>query len=143
LLIDVWGAKSSSFQKCSWEETSFFLLFEFCISSFNHEKVELMAVIAQRIWLRRNAHVFKGAFTHPDDVYAARVEVLKDYKRCNIQEQQLHSEVDIEPPREIIIWKPPLNGLIKVNWDASINRKDGCIGFRIIARDCLGFFWGL
>jgi hypothetical protein len=140
---DVWDAKSSSFQKCSWEETCFFSLVEFCISSFSHEKVELMAMIARKIWLRRNAHVFEGVFTHPNDVYAAGVEVLKEYKWCNIKEQQLHNEVDIEPPREIIVWKPPLNGLIKVNWDASINQKGGCIGLGIIAWDCLRFFWGL
>jgi ribonuclease HI len=33
-------------------------------------------------------------------------------------------------------------GVIKVNWDAAVNKKDGCVGFGIVARDCDGMFLG-
>lgn len=31
-----------------------------------------------------------------------------------------------------------LDGTIKVNWDASINGKESCIGLGMVARDCKG-----
>jgi hypothetical protein len=39
-------------------------------------------------------------------------------------------------------WQPPPNGVIKVNWDTSLNKKDGCIGLEIIARYSAGGFLG-
>jgi hypothetical protein len=40
------------------------------------------------------------------------------------------------------IWQPPPNGAIKINWDASINSEEGCIGLGIVAWDCMGGFLG-
>jgi hypothetical protein len=45
-----------------------------------------------------------------------------------------------------IIWQPPPAGLIKVNWDGSINKDDAgmgtCIGMGCVARDHAGNFLG-
>lgn len=32
--------------------------------------------------------------------------------------------------------------MIKVNWDAAVNKNDGCVGFGIVAHDCDGMFLG-
>jgi hypothetical protein len=37
-------------------------------------------------------------------------------------------------------WQSHSFGSIKVNWDASLNISDGCIGLRFIAWDCMGAF---
>jgi hypothetical protein len=39
-------------------------------------------------------------------------------------------------------WTPPSVGVIKVNWDASINGKKDWVGLGIIARDSKGFCMG-
>jgi ribonuclease HI len=41
-------------------------------------------------------------------------------------------------PRPQTGWCPPPNGLIKVNWDASINVTKECIGIGVVARDFNG-----
>jgi hypothetical protein len=79
--------------------------------------------------------VFGGVITHPDEVYVAAEVSLQDYKHCKKSEQQIkHSQVETERDREIILWRPPPTGFIKINWDASINKKDGCIGGFLGAR---------
>jgi hypothetical protein len=35
-------------------------------------------------------------------------------------------------------WKPPPNDHIKVNWDATINSKKGCVELGIVARNSRG-----
>jgi hypothetical protein len=49
---------------------------------------------------------------------------------------------ELEPNRCKNGWQPPPNEVIKVNWDASLNKKDGCIGLGIIARYSAGGFLG-
>jgi len=39
-------------------------------------------------------------------------------------------------------WIPPLNGVIKVNWNASMNMTKNWIGLGIIARDSKGLCLG-
>ncbi len=39
-----------------------------------------------------------------------------------------------------LLWQPPLRGLVKVNWDASIHKDMGCVGFGCVARDHIGDF---
>jgi hypothetical protein len=62
---DVWGGDSSLFQKCAWEGCKFMHLFEYCSHRFNREVLVLMAVIARKIWLRRNSLIFEGFFADP------------------------------------------------------------------------------
>jgi hypothetical protein len=44
--------------------------------------------------------------------------------------------------RERVMSSPPPNGVIKIKWDAAINKTKGCIGLGIMARDCMGLFLG-
>lgn len=36
-------------------------------------------------------------------------------------------------------WQAPPSGIIKVNWDAIVDKKNECIGLGIIAQDSEGF----
>lgn len=39
-------------------------------------------------------------------------------------------------------WQPPPSDYIKINWDATVNAKEGYIGLGVVARDCKGDFLG-
>jgi hypothetical protein len=55
---DVSRGSSSCFHRCYSEGTNFLMLFEYCLQRFSREVLDLMAVTAHQIWLRRNAWVF-------------------------------------------------------------------------------------
>jgi hypothetical protein len=77
---------SSLFHKCNSNATSFKGLLEEMGSNISKANVELMVVIARRIWLRRNTLVFESVFMNPNEVYAKAGASLKEFHRCNSQE---------------------------------------------------------
>jgi hypothetical protein len=93
-----------------------------------------MALIARKIWLRRNAMMFEGLLSHPNALYREAVNVLKE-------EDPILVEAPV-PSIECLTWQPPPQGLIKVNWDAALNISAGWIGLGVVARDNLGWCLG-
>lgn len=81
---DVWGCGASCFKKCYTVGDTFLLLFEHFLSRFDLTKLELLMVVARRIWLRRNALVFKGKFIHPNTLYAEAVSACEAYYSNNV-----------------------------------------------------------
>jgi ribonuclease HI len=133
---------SSLFHKCNSNATSFKGLLEEMGSNISKANVELMVVIARRIWLRRNTLVFESVFMNPNEVYAKAGASLKEFHRCNSQEMLPPTGgIDHCPARQQR-WSPPPTSLIKVNWDAALNIKEGCIGMWIVARNCMGEVMG-
>jgi hypothetical protein len=64
---------------------------------------------------------------------------LEEYQRCNKKEDiQSSGDLMAHIPRPRTGWCPPPSGLIKVNWDASINITKECIGIGVVARDNIG-----
>jgi hypothetical protein len=105
---------------------------------FTVEEMELMVVLASCIWLRRNIFVFEDSFT-PNIVVSSAIEAFQKYKLCN---QQNQPDIEEVAPSSIQSGNPPPSGVVKVNWDATVNKKEGCIGVDIIARDLEGMFLG-
>jgi len=92
--------------------------------------------------LRRNTLVFEGLFTPPGKVFSCAVENLQEFTLCQ-HERQLGISIQEEVrPSATKVWQPPPLDLIKVNWDAVTNIKNGCVGIGIVARDCGGHFLG-
>jgi hypothetical protein len=54
----------------------------------------------------------------------------------------LNKEVESSPAILTRRWQPPHLGTIKINWDASINKSIGCVGWGIVARDHCGSVLG-
>jgi ribonuclease HI len=100
--------------------------------------VELLAVVARKLWLRRNSLVFEGIFRHPNEVLEEAIVALEDFRRCNDLETQKAKLPVVANNSGLDRWSPPSFGEFKVNWDASINSKDKCIGIGIVVRDSLG-----
>jgi hypothetical protein len=139
---DVWGGHLSCFQKCYCEGTTFRFLVEYCVEKMSREELDLMAVVAQRIWLWRNTLVFEGTYVHPDIVYKEGATSLNEFKRCNGKECIELSPEGTDPSLRTTSWTPPPSGIFKVNWDASLNLKKGWIGLGVIVRDCNGVCLG-
>ncbi|XP_062170524.1 uncharacterized protein LOC133876257 [Alnus glutinosa] len=138
---DVWGSSLSCFQKFSFTGPNFRGLFSYCMERCTKEELELMAVTARRIWLRRNAWVFEQRFDHPNAVFIEATKSLREFKSCNVhgQEKMLPARRNEALNSKQPIWIPPPDGVIKVNWDASLNVAKNWVGLGIIARDrCMG-----
>jgi hypothetical protein len=133
--MDVWGGGPRSLQKCDVTESTFPTLFEGLMRRCNKEDLELFAVTARRIWLRRNSVVHGEPFTHPSQLLREAQNSLEDF-------QWIHNEVGSgsQNARDLteVQWKPPVEGMIKLNWDAGLNMKEGRVGIGIIARDSRG-----
>jgi ribonuclease HI len=75
-------------------------------------------------------------------VFAEAEKSLIEYKRCQFKVPGVMLDEVTVPCNRNVKWQPPSQGLIKVNWDASINKNKGWIGMGMIARDsngaCLG-----
>ncbi|XP_059441925.1 uncharacterized protein LOC132174254 [Corylus avellana] len=62
---------------------------------------------------------------------------LEDFQRVNAQFLGSNSDT---PPAQTTNWKPPPVNMVKVNWDAAIDKKNSCVGIGILARDANGQF---
>jgi hypothetical protein len=119
---DVWESGSMIFQKCAFNGDRIMQFMEFCLDRLKMDDLNLMAVIARRIRLRRNKLIFESSFSHPQIIYSEAVAQLEEYQRCNKKGDYLSSVENLQTiPSPQIGWCPPPVGLIKVNWDASIN----------------------
>jgi ribonuclease HI len=67
--------------------------------------------------------------------------VVDDFKHC------LKGDVEANQPQEVDVrvspcWMKPPEGIIKINFDAAINKNTGLVGLGVIARDCMGNLLG-
>jgi len=61
----------------------------------NNDDLDLLAVLARWIWLRRNTLVFEGTFIHPNIVFKGAVDALDEFKRCHMHDPNVSiQEVD-------------------------------------------------
>lgn len=75
-------------------------------------------------------------------MFDGAVAALEDFKRFNIPVLSHMDRNDGLLLARQQRWQHPPNGLIKVNWDAAIIDKEGCIGLGVVAKDCIGEFLG-
>jgi hypothetical protein len=81
---DVWGCSSSCFQNFCYAGFTFQGLFAYCLERCTKDELELMATMARRIWLRRNAWIFEQRFEHPEVVFNEATKAWLDFKRSNM-----------------------------------------------------------
>ena len=80
---DEWGCEPKKLQKGIDEGLTFAQVLTTMIGRFDMEEIELMAVMAQKIWFRRNAMVRGGDFIHPDQVFRSTSSSLDDFRWVN------------------------------------------------------------
>jgi hypothetical protein len=68
-LLHMWLECNISVQKCYSEEDVFCNILLKLFDRLRVEDYDMVACIAQQIWLWRNKIVFEGEFTHPKKVF--------------------------------------------------------------------------
>jgi hypothetical protein len=76
---DVWGCGIRKLQKSQC------VIFEEITAKYDDSVVEFFAVVARRIWMRRNATVHGVAFVDPNQLISQARVALEDYKQANVK----------------------------------------------------------
>lgn len=134
---DIWSGSSITLEKSPNAGMDFCHLFASILSRCDATKVALLAVTATRIWLRRNDVVHGGLFTHPLQVLREAKQALEDFQGVSDGQGGIARQPSEHIPA---IWRPPPVSMIKINWDAALNKNTGIVGLGIIARDDRGGF---
>jgi hypothetical protein len=124
-------------QKSSYGGREFPQIFEDMLRRLTNEDLEMFAVVTRKIWLRRNELVHGGVFAHPTQVWKEAEEALQEFQRINKPSGQSSND---QQTTKAETWKAPLMGIVKFNWDATLNQKNKTIGLGIIAWDHRGQF---
>jgi hypothetical protein len=123
----VWGASKRVFQKSSFIVLDFFHVAELLYVKCGDDDFRLFAEIARKIWMRRNAYIYEGTFTHPDGIVRDVERAVNEYEQVNKTEgQQSAKSVSRQ-----VQWTKPEEGWLKVNVDAAVDK----MGFGILLRD--------
>jgi hypothetical protein len=93
---DIWSSNIKKFQKSSsWGLTFRQVVIE-VIRDCDDEAISLFAVIARRIWFRRNEVIHGGLFFHPNVLVQRAKEAVEDFDAAN--KISLDSNVNFEKP---------------------------------------------
>ncbi|KAF5449709.1 hypothetical protein F2P56_030126 [Juglans regia] len=86
-VMDVWFVNSRGLQKMKVGFKSFKEVVEHVIAILSEEEVELFACTAYHVWRRRNVFLFEGKFENPSRIAQAALQLTKDFKEANYNEQ--------------------------------------------------------
>jgi hypothetical protein len=103
----VWGEKFSCFQKCNTHLSSFVHLLEYSLQRFSKDQVELLAVVARKVWLRRNSLVFEGVLRHPKEVLEEAIISLEYFRKWNSLEESNVLRSESASSSRMDRWSPP------------------------------------
>jgi hypothetical protein len=135
--VDVWSCGSRKIQKSTCSNMSFANLFEELVERFDQQQLEVFAVVARCIWLRRNEIVHGKIFTDPIQLYAKAVMGLEEFHKLNTH---LEARREVEQLRPVVSWIPPPRNMVKINFDAALDSKNNWVGLGLLARDEQGHF---
>lgn len=131
---DVWSGSSRKLQKSKLVDLNIMGLVEYIHGSLSREDAELFIITAKATWSRRNAVIHGGAFSHPSTLAREAIALQQAFKEANICDNGGTAESNSQQ----IVWKNPLQGVYRVNWDVAISKKMKTIGVGIVIRDAQG-----
>jgi hypothetical protein len=99
------------------------------------EEIFQFVGIVRRIWLRRNEVVHEGSFLHPNTLVHRAKMALEDFL---VVSPYVTAKSNLTTTHGVQCWCALDSGWVKVNWDASLAREVGRIGFGAVVRDNLG-----
>jgi hypothetical protein len=129
-----WSEAPRVIQKCAINDSDFLRIFCELYERLEFEDLELAAIIAQRLWHRRNQWVFENKFMPPNCLLDGAEESLKNFKEIHA----LPSISGSRAPAPSASWNPPSVDTVKINWDAAIDKRKNLMGVGIIVRNNLG-----
>ena len=111
--VDVWGACRGKIQKCSFRGNGFLDIFELFLNRCSHAEVNLFAILAKKLWARRNTVLHGGEFIHPNILVQQGEALLLQFTDATGK-----GGVDlVETSVNVEKWSPLVVGNFKVNWD--------------------------
>ncbi|XP_042950241.1 uncharacterized protein LOC122282348 [Carya illinoinensis] len=133
---DVWAESGSGLQKWPSEEKDFYVLWSEMQTRLQQSKLEEVSMILRGLWTRRNMMFFESKFDSPRKVLNVAMTSLQSFQEaCAALNNMKGSHVQI---RKNIKWKPPDEGVSKVNFDAAIDKNNFKLGLGIVARNHVG-----
>ncbi|KAL0289660.1 UNVERIFIED_CONTAM: hypothetical protein Sangu_2607900 [Sesamum angustifolium] len=94
----------------------------------DHDEFNMFVVVCWMMWKHRNALVMENKSSTPLEVVNSARSFLMDFQKCIVRTTHPGQ------PSEMA-WSPPKQGLIKINFDASISKNLGGVGIGVVARD--------
>jgi len=131
----VWTECPARIQKCQVMNTGFMDLFRCLISRLELEEVELVVMVAQKIWFRRNRMVFEREGVHPKCSMKCAVDDLTDFRKSTAK---ISLSSDHRSPSSPCQWARPVGDLIKLNWDSAVQTWRKLVGIGVVARNSTG-----
>lgn len=132
--MDAWCLSSRNIQKRSFPGPDFVQVVEGVLAHCSTDEIKIFVGLARRIWLRRNEVVYGGSLTHPSILLHQTQTAVAEFKQASIPLRTPNVTLDEQPTH----WMQPQLGWMKLNWDAGINRSQGCTGFGLVLYDWMG-----
>ncbi|XP_042986091.1 uncharacterized protein LOC122314582 [Carya illinoinensis] len=114
--MDVWCICSSKLQKQSKNQISFKDLLMQMVQDLEDEVLMEVAVVAWKIWRRRNDLVFNQTFSSPQFIMRQVAQKIEDL--ATLSSQQTTNPATTIP--QAIQWNAPPANVYKVNWDSAV-----------------------
>ncbi|KAF5458722.1 hypothetical protein F2P56_022732 [Juglans regia] len=93
--------------------------------------IQEFAVVASKIWWRRNTLVFKGVFAHP------KVIVQEARTTLDVLDEEISNQGDRANKicTSVEVWQAPPLAWIKLNWDSAVDKARGLVGVGVVVRN--------
>ena len=119
-------------QKFQNNHGDFLQLFEALVDRLSTPEMELFLVQAWLIWNQRNVMVHGGQMKNSGWLTKRAAKLLEEYKKA-----QATLKISCATPGSSY-WKPPLQDVYKLNFDAAVLLNLNCSGVGAIIRNCDG-----
>jgi hypothetical protein len=96
------------------------------LEKLENEEIELIPIVARKIWLLINTIVFGGDLTHPAQLVRSAKEAVVEFYETK---QKAKNNMERIPATFVPKWMFISYSAIKINWDAVIDKnkkEDGC-----------------
>jgi hypothetical protein len=131
---DVWMEGSRSLQKSLTDEADFINLFGTLLEKLEERELQFFVAVARQLWFRRNSVVlFKGTMCSPAAILKKARDQVDEYEKALLWQRTRTSTPNSNKPA--MKWSRPSVGFVKINWDASIDPRGGCMGVGLVARN--------
>jgi len=106
--------------------------------------LELMAITAHKLWIRRNSVIFGGKVLSPSCLLKCAKDTLFEFQEACSSPLTNLGVVSALPTNlgagtsVRYHWTNPSEGWIKLNWDAAIDSNSNTMGLGLVARDFTG-----
>lgn len=95
-------------------------------------ELELIVVVARKIWFHRNGVVNRGEFTPPQQLFCEANMSIDDFRRVTTADLATRSAIHTASP---LIWQTPPTCMYKINLVAAVDKKNGRIRLGIVVQD--------